>query len=222
MKIAVIILAIIVVVGLIISIVTLVRTNKEIKEIDELKKQNSQPEKPESFTTPNAAWNDAASYTNRRNYLLTTEQNNKFMRAKPGYLPGRNMPRGPLAMNRIAPSSSKMTLPDENSYTGYRNTVGFPGPINPTSMGDYKPSNPTVEINIPGAEIKVDKTKYVDNTPIVKQKPTIPNEGEDVPFSANPRVNATSSVNMTPAESTADQVIQQFMTSGGIQNKYKK
>lgn len=174
----------------------------------------------EKFTTPNYAWNDAASYTNRPNYLLSTNQNQRIMKETPGYLPSRNSTRGVLPMNNIAPSKDAVELPDANSTTGYRNIVSFPGPINPTKLPketkEWKEAEEIKdekkqEISIPGTNFKPEKITYDDNAPIVKQKPSITNENDDVTFSTNSRVNATTASIITPNESKANDVIQSFM-----------
>ena len=155
----------------------------------------------ESFTTPNAAWNDAASFTPSANYLLPTETQAKYTTEAPAYLPGRNDPRSNLAMNKIAPSNDQYTLPDANDINGVRNTVGFPGPINPTSIkGDVK---------VDGANIKTDKVVWADNAPDTVQKnhvAEVEKGTEDLlpEFSPNSRANASEALQFaTPSAEMA-------------------
>ena len=155
----------------------------------------------ESFTTPNAAWNDAASFTPSANYLLPTATQVEYMTEAPAYLPGRNDPRSNLAMNKIAPSNDQYTLPDANDINGVRNTVGFPGPINPTSIkGDVK---------VDGANIKTDKVVWADNAPDTVQKnhvAEVEKGTEDLlpEFSPNSRANASEALQFaTPSAEMA-------------------
>lgn len=155
----------------------------------------------ESFTTPNAAWNDAASFTTTPNYLLPKATQVKYMTEAPAYLPGRNDTRSNLAMNRIAPSNDQYSLPDANDINGVRNTVGFPGPINPTSIKG--------NVNVEGAKIKTDKVVWADNAPDTVQKNHVAEVevgAEDLlpEFSPNSRVNASEALQFaTPSAEMA-------------------
>lgn len=146
----------------------------------------------ESFTTPDAAWNDAASFTTSSNYLLPTSQQDQYKNEVPSYLPGRNDTRSDLAMNAIAPKNDQYALPDGNSITGYRNTVSFPGPINSTSLKG--------EVKVDGANIKTDKVVWADNSPDVIQKNHVAEveNNIDIPeFNPNSRANATEALQFT-------------------------
>lgn len=150
----------------------------------------------ESFTTPNHAWNMAASYTNQPNYLLTTEQNKRYRTEKPFYLSSTNQTRDVLPMNGLATKKQQIMLEDANSRTGYRNTVAFPP----------QATNPPFSID--------DRLQYDDVSAAVKQKPSVDNDEEGLEFSVNNRVNASNSRQLAPNESTADKVLEGYGKKG--------
>lgn len=149
--------------------------------------------KQEPFTTPLAAWNDAASFTDSPNYLLPSEAQAAYTTDVPAYLPGTNATRSELPMNKIASKDNQYVLPDSNSITGARNTVSFPGPINPTSLKG--------EVKVEGANIKTDKVVWADNSPDTIQKNHVAvvedNNAELPEFSPNSRANATEAIQFT-------------------------
>lgn len=178
--------------------------NRQANLIVELQKEK------EGFTTPNNAWNTAASFMNRHNYLLTTAQNAKMLRDKPFYLSSTNQTRNVLPMNHMVPSKQAIHLPDDNSETGYRNEISFRGQLNPTALVRNKnnKSKKEDEITIPGADIKVPNVTYDDDSSAVKQKPDISQDDPDAVFSVNNRANASAATNLVSNESTAEKVLE--------------
>lgn len=150
----------------------------------------------ESFTTPNHAWNTAASYTNQPNYLLTTAQNSRYRTEKPFFLNSTNQTRDVIPMNGLATNKQQVMLADANSRTGYRNSVAFPP----------QATNPPVTYE--------DRLQYDDTSAAVKQKPSVDNDEEGLEFSVNNRVNASSSRQLTPNESTAEKVLEGYGKKG--------
>lgn len=177
--------------------------NRQANLIVELQKEK------EGFTTPNNAWNMAASFMNRHNYLLTTAQNAKMMRDKPFYLSSTNQTRNVLPMNHMVPTKQAIHLPDDNSETGYRNEISFRGQLNPTALvrNKDKKKNET-DIAIPGADIKVPNVTYDDNSSAVKQKPDVSQDDPETVFSVNNRANASAATALVSNESTAEKVLE--------------
>ena len=172
----------------------------------------------ETFTTPNHAWNMAASYTNKNNNLLTTSQNTAYKQEAPGYLSSTNGARNVLPMNNIATSSNQMELPDSNTLTGYRNTVKGNGRKNPTvipaeaqkKIMDAMKENKVPTYLMDGLDSRMSKVVYDDNAPIDRQRNGIANEDTSLPFSPNSRVNASGAAALVPTESKASDVLQTF------------
>lgn len=182
--------------------------NKQANLIIELQQQR------EKFTTPNNAWNSAASYMNRRNYLLTTSQNERIKRDKPFYLNGPNQSRSVLPLNYAVPTKQAIELPDDNDMSGYRNTVHFPGALNPTALVRNNNSSSEVKksnvISVPGADIKNTNLVYDDNAAPVMQKPNVDLDEADANFSVNNRANASASRALMSNESTADKALESY------------
>lgn len=172
----------------------------------------------ESFTTPNHAWNMAASFTSSNNGLLTTAQNKVYHNDTPGYLSSTNGSRNVLPMNNIASSKQQMQLKDSNTLTGYRNTIQGSGRKNPTiipeeaqkKIADAMKANKVPSYLMDGLDTKMSKVTYDDNAPVERQKNGIADENPNLPFSPNPRVNASGASALIPTESKASNVMQTF------------
>lgn len=182
--------------------------NHQVNMIIELTGQNT-----EHFPTPNQSWNQAASFVNKHNYLLTSAQNKIYKKDKPALLPSTNQTRGVMPFNDIAPTKDHMEVEDANSVTGKMNTVKWKGAKNWTTLRGKNTENN--EIKIEGADIKQDKVRYTAETPTIIQKNDIAEAEEgkdmtDVPFSTNSRTNATAAVDiMTPTEGQVEEAIAQ-------------
>ena len=142
----------------------------------------------ENFTTSNAAWNDAASFTSGTNYLLTTEQNEEIKNNGPYLLPDANTSRSSMAYNDVVEPQQKIFLKNANSVTGLRNTVKMPGPINAP--------------NIEGANIRIDKIVYPENTADYIQKSNVAIDEENMglqseTYNVNPKFNASIARSLT-------------------------
>ena len=185
--------------------------NKQANLIVELQHRTA-----ESFTTPNHAWNMAASYTNRYNNLLTTAQNKVYKQDKPGYLPSNNGNRNVLPMNNIASTKQQMRLPDANTLTGWRNEVTGNGRKNPSVIPDdaRRKIEAAIKANkvptylMDGIDTKIPKAVYDDNAPIDRQRNGISMDDPSLPFSTNSRVNASGAAVLVPSESKASNVLQ--------------
>lgn len=172
--------------------------------------------KKEGFLTPNAAWNDANSFLQYDNYLMTTNQNKIYSGKTPAYIPSTNATRGStVVLNDILPTSQQHQFPDANSKTGYINSSKWPGIINWTKLSPMKTSTaatpvPTTKpassnngiqnsIQIDGAEIKTDPIVYEENSPVkVQSSPnlSVVEKDMDIPFSTNSRQNSSEAVNL--------------------------
>ena len=175
----------------------------------------------ENFLNSNHAYNQAASYVGKTNYLLPSKVNEKYNTdVTPRYIPDRNAPRGSHAYNYL--TKNKIMLPDGNDITGYRNDVSFPGPINPTKLPKgnsrevKKPeevvaSDNIDEIKIDGAVIKPDNIVSVEGEPVTTPVTTIENvEGENndaTNFSVNSRMNSSVARSLVPNESNAEEIV---------------
>lgn len=180
----------------------------------------------EGFLNSNHAYNQMASFVGMPNYLLSTAVNDKFNKnVIPRYIPDRNAPRGTHAFNFL--TKNKILLPDANDITGYRNVVGFPGPINPTKLPKgnsrevKKPEEVTVTeepnaIQIDGAVIKPEKVISVEGEPVTTPTTTIENiegENEETNFSVNGRMNASAARNLAPNESSAEEIVTEIVNT---------
>lgn len=170
--------------------------------------------KKEGFLTPNAAWNDANSFLQYNNYLMTTNQNKIYSGKTPAYIPSTNATRGStVVLNDILPTSQQRQFPDANSKTGYINSSKWPGITNWTRLSPMKSSTATSKpvpsstsstssnngIQIDGAEIKTDPIVYEENTPVkVQSSPnlSVVEKDMDIPFSTNSRQNSSEAVNL--------------------------
>lgn len=170
--------------------------------------------KKEGFLTPNAAWNDANSFLQYNNYLMTTNQNKIYSGKTPAYIPSTNATRGStVVLNDILPTSQQRQFPDANSKTGYINSSKWPGITNWTRLSPMKSSTattvPTTKpasstssnngIQIDGAEIKTDPIVYEENSPVkVQSSPnlSVVEKDMDIPFSTNSRQNSSEAVNL--------------------------
>ena len=179
--------------------------------------------KKEGFLTPNAAWNDANSFLQYNNYLMTTNQNKIYSGKTPAYIPSTNATRGStVVLNDILPTSQQRQFPDANSKTGYINSSKWPGITNWTKLSPMKSSTatpiPTTKpapsmstttkpsstssnngIQIDGAEIKTDPIVYEENSPVkVQSSPnlSVVEKDMDIPFSTNSRQNSSEAVNL--------------------------
>ena len=164
--------------------------------------------KKEGFLTPNAAWNDANSFLQYNNYLLSTDQNKVYSGKTPAYIPSTNATRGStVVLNDILPTSQQHQFPDANSRTGFVNNSKFPGIINWSRNSPESSSNGSNGIQINGANIKKDPIVYEDNKPIKTQ--VAPNLSDleknlDVPFSTNNRQNSSEAVNILKPTISSD------------------
>lgn len=163
--------------------------------------------------TPNLSWNQAASFTNMENGLLTTAQNKVYKTEEPGYLPSTNT-KGVLSMNPIASQKSQMTLVDKNDVNGVRNDIKFGGPINATTLRAKNTENNKIQIE--GADIKDDKVVHDPESAVVVQKDNIAKAEEgkdmgDIQFSTNSRQNATAATDILTPSTNATQ--EQFRRS---------
>lgn len=170
--------------------------------------------KKEGFLTPNAAWNDANSFLQYNNYLMTTNQNKIYSGKTPAYIPSTNATRGStVVLNDILPTSQQRQFPDANSKTGYINSSKWPGITNWTRLSPMKSSTATAKpvpsstsstssnngIQIDGAEIKTDPIVYEENSPVkVQSSPnlSVVEKDMDIPFSTNSRQNSSEAVNL--------------------------
>ena len=179
-------------------------------------------EKESYGPTPNMSWNQAASFTNMENGLLTTAQNKAYKTDEPGYLPSTNA-KGVLPMNDISPTKNQMTLVDKNDVNGVRNSIKFGGPINATTLRAKNTENNKIQIE--GADIKNDKVVHDPESAVVVQKDNIAKAEEgkdmgDIQFSTNSRQNATAATDiLTPSTNVTQE---QFKRSFNKQYKVGK
>ena len=184
---------------LLLLVVTIIIIVIEINAL--IKKQANlviEVQKKEGYINPSGAYNNAAVLAATPNYLRTSAQNAKDVKAAPGLIPYHNGSRGEQALNYAVPSNQRMNLKDENSSTGYRNEVSFPGAINPTPN----------KIKIAGADIKTTNVKYNETSAAVPLHSDISLDSPDSTFSVNSRMNASAAQALVPNESSAQAVIE--------------
>lgn len=184
---------------LLLLVVTIIIIVIEINAL--IKKQANlviEVQKREGYINPSGAYNDAAILAAVPNYLRTTEQNAKDVKDAPSLIPYHNGSRGEQAINYAVPSKQQMNLKDSNSSTGLRNSVSFPGPINPTPN----------KIEIAGADIRTTNVKYDDTSVAKPLHPDISLDSPDSTFSVNSRTHASAAQALMPNESSAEAVIE--------------
>lgn len=195
-------------------VLTAIIINNKLNKAEDLiiRVMNGEKKQIEHFPTPNESWREAATFTNKPNYLLTTAQNKIYTTNSPSLIPGTNM-KGTAPFNEIAGSKSQMYIKDANNVNGIVDTMRFPGPKNYTTIRAKNTEKNTVQIA--GADIKDDKVIHNPESAVVVQKGNVAaaEEGKDmtdVPFSPNPRMNSTEAASLTtPTTTTATEEIKQ-------------